>query len=93
MPDRIREDGLQLLRAIKERHEERNPEEPLREGAEVEPGVVAYKVGLAPGSRYYELIVDELEIEGALEPLRRANSGIGDLLFRITRWGLEMMDK
>ncbi len=93
MPDRIREDGLQLLRAIKERHEERNPEEPLREGAEVEPGVVAYKAGLAPGSRYYELIVDELEIEGALEPLRSTNSGRGDPLFRITRRGLKMMDR
>lgn len=93
MPDQIREDGLRLLRAIKERHAERSLEEPLREGTEVEPGVVAHEVGLDTGSRYYKLIVDELEIKGALEPLQRTNSGTGDSLFRITRRGLEMVDQ
>jgi len=46
----VHRDAMALLRAMKERHDHHNPEEPLSEGARLAPELVSERVGVEPGT-------------------------------------------
>jgi hypothetical protein len=58
----------QILRAVKELHEEQNPGAPLSPGTPIAPHVAAERIGISPIGRWYAAAVEYLEEEGALEP-------------------------
>jgi hypothetical protein len=57
----------QILRGVKELHEEHNPGEPLSPGTPVAPHAVAERIGISPVGRWYAATLRYLEEEGALE--------------------------
>ena len=58
----------QILRGVKELHEEQNPGAPLSPGTPIAPHVVAERIGISPIGRWYAAALEYLEEEGALEP-------------------------
>ncbi len=65
--DLTRRLAQQILRAVKELHEEQNPGEPLSPGAPVAPHVAAEHIGISPVGRWYAAALEYLEEEGALK--------------------------
>ena len=65
--DLTRRLAQQILREVKELHEEQNPAEPLSPGAPVAPHVAAEHIGISPVGRWYAAAVEYLEEQGALE--------------------------
>jgi hypothetical protein len=57
----------QILRGVKELHEEHNPGEPLSPGTPVAPHAAAERIGISPVGRWYAATLRYLEEEGALE--------------------------
>jgi hypothetical protein len=86
-----RRDAMVLLRAMKERHDQHNPEEPLSEGTRLAPELVAERVGLEPGTLRYERALRYLVSEGALVWEQRLGGAPGVDFYVITRRGLEML--
>jgi hypothetical protein len=75
--DLTRRLAQQLLRAVKELHEEHNPGEPLSPGAPVASHVAAERIGISPVGRWYAAAVQYLEEQGALEPTPRSSNVVG----------------
>jgi hypothetical protein len=57
----------QILRGVKELHEEQNPGAPLSPGTPIAPHAAAERIGISPIGRWYAAL-EYLEEEGALEP-------------------------
>ncbi len=77
--DLTRRLAQQILRAVKELHEEQNPGEPLSPGAPVATHVAAEHIGISPVGRWYAAALKYLEEEGALEPnVRPGEVGVGE---------------
>jgi hypothetical protein len=88
--DRIREDALRLLQAAYERHQAADTVAPQEA---VDPSVVAYHVGLEPGSRYYSLLMDYMEDEDWLERDPNPRDAVSVPTYLITERGLGMLDE
>jgi hypothetical protein len=58
----------QILRGVKELHEEHNPGAPLSPGTPVAPHAAAERIGISPIGRWYAAALEYLEEQGALEP-------------------------
>ena len=89
-PLEARRDAMALLRAMKERHDQHNPEEPLSEGTRLAPELVAERAGLEPGTLRYERALRYLVSEGALVEEQRLGGAPG-WISTDTRRGLEML--
>lgn len=74
--DLTRRRAEQILRGIKELHEEQNPNAPLSPGIFVAPHIAAQRIGLSPIGRWYAEALEHLEEEEALEPNPRAGSNV-----------------
>jgi hypothetical protein len=85
-------DALVLLRAVKEHHDRLEPGEPLTDGTRVAPELVAKRVDLEPETLRYERAVRYLVREGALVWVARLGGVPGVDLYRITEYGLEMLE-
>ncbi len=72
--DLTRRLAQQILRGVKELHEEQDPSEPLRPGTPVAPHAAAEHIGVSPIGRRYAAAVEYLEEEGALEPTPRTRN-------------------
>jgi hypothetical protein len=68
----------QILRGVKELHEEHNPSEPLGPGMPVAPHAAAERIGISPVGRWYAAALKYLEEEGALTPNMRPGEVKGD---------------
>ena len=83
----------QILRGVKELHEEHNPGEPLSPGAPVAPHVAAEHIGISPVGRWYAAALKYLEEEGALEPTPRTrNDDVGAPRYVLGERGPELME-
>ncbi len=58
----------QILRGVKELHEEQNSGTPLSPGTPIAPHAAAERIGISPIGRWYAAALEYLEEEGALEP-------------------------
>jgi hypothetical protein len=91
--DLTRRLAQQILRGVKELHEEHNPGEPLSPGAPVAPHVAAEHIGISPVGRWYAAAVEYLEEQGALEPTpRTGNVVVGAPRYVLGERGLELME-
>jgi hypothetical protein len=88
-----RRDAMALLRAMKERHDQHNPEEPLSEGTRLAPELVSERVGVEPGTLRYERALRYLVNEGALVWEERLGGAPGVDFYLITQRGLEMLSR
>ena len=69
----------QILRGVKEVHEEQNPGAPLSPGTPIAPHAAAERIGISPVGRWYAAALAYLEEEGALEPnVRPGKVVVGD---------------
>ena len=68
----------QILRGVKELHEEQDPSEPLRPGTPVAPHAAAEHIGISPVGRWYAAAVEYLEEQGALGPTPRTRNVVGE---------------
>jgi hypothetical protein len=68
MDDLTRRLAEQILRGVKELHEEENPGTPLVPGTPVAPHAAVEHIGISPVGRWYAAVLEYLEEEGALEP-------------------------
>ena len=66
----------QLLRGVKEVHEEQTPGAPLSPGTPIAPHAAAERIGISPIGRWYAEALEYLEEEGALESNARAGSKV-----------------
>jgi len=82
----------QILRGIKELHEEQHPSEPLIPGIPVAPHSVAERIGISPVGRWYAAALEYLEEEGALKPNLRTGAIEGDPRFVLGERGPELME-
>ncbi len=67
----------QILRGVKELHEEHTPSEPLVPGTPVAPHAAAERIGISPVGRWYAAALRYLEEEGALEPNQATDDAVG----------------
>jgi hypothetical protein len=81
----------QILRGIKELHEEQNPSEPLIPGIPVAPHAAAERIGISPVGRWYAAALEYLEEEGALELNVRPSDVMGDPRYVLGTRGPELM--
>ena len=84
---------MALLRAMKERHDQDNPEEPLSKGTRLAPELVSECVGVEPGTLRYERALRYLVSEGALVWEERLGSAPGVDFYLITRRGLDRLSR
>ena len=87
----VDKDALALLLAMKEHHEQHNPDAPLSDGTRLAAELIAERVGLKLGTLRYERAVRYLIREGALTWEGRLGNVPGVDLYRITERGLEML--
>ena len=66
----------QILRGVKEVHEEQNPGAPLTPGTPIAPHAAAERIGISPVGRWYAAALAYLEEEGALESNVRAGGKV-----------------
>jgi hypothetical protein len=90
--DLTRRLAQQILRGVKELHEEQNPSEPLRPGTPVAPHAAAERIGISPIGRWYAAAVEYLEEQGALEPNLRTDNFAGDPRYALGARGPELID-
>ncbi len=90
--DLTRRLAQQILRGVKELHEEHNPGEPLSPGAPVAPHVAAEHIGISPVGRWYAAALKYLEEEGALEPTPRTGNVVGEPRYVLGERGPELME-
>ena len=81
----------QILRGIKELHEEQNPSEPLIPGIPVAPHTAAERIGISPLGRWYAEALEYLEEEGVLELNVRPSDVMGDPRYVLGARGPELM--
>ena len=83
----------QILRGVKELHEEQNPGEPLSPGAPVATHVAAEHIGISPVGRWYAAAVEYLEEQGALElTARTRNVDVGAPRYVLGERAPELME-
>lgn len=87
----VDKDALALLQAMKEHHDQHNPDTPLAGGTRLAPELVAEQVGMDPETLRYERAVGYLVREGALVWEERLGTVPGVDFYRITRRGFEMI--
>jgi hypothetical protein len=74
--DLTRRFAEQILRGVKELHEEQNPGVPLSPGTPIAPHAAAERIGISPIGRWYAAALEYLEEEGALEPNVRPGKAV-----------------
>jgi hypothetical protein len=84
----------QLLRGVKELHEEHNPGVPLSPGTPVAPHAAAERIGISPIGRWYAAALEYLEEEGALESSGRPGKkeSWGAPLYVLGKRGVELLE-
>jgi hypothetical protein len=83
----------QILRGVKEFHEEHNPSEPLVPGTPVAPHAAAERIGISPVGRWYAAALAYLEEEGALEPnVRPGKVVVGDARYVLGERAPELLE-
>jgi hypothetical protein len=87
----VETDALALLRAMKEHHDQHNPDVPLTDGTRLAPELVAEHAGLEPDTLRYERALRYLMREEALVWEERVGSVPGVDFYGVTRRGLEML--
>jgi hypothetical protein len=90
--DLTRRLAQQILRAVKELHEEQNPGEPLSPGAPVATHVAAEHIGISPVGRWYAAAVEYLQEEGALELNQRTDNAVGQARYVLGERGPELLE-
>ena len=84
----------QILRGVKELHEEQNPGAPLSPGTPVAPHAAAQRIGISPIGRWYAAALDYLEEEGALEAnVRPGDDVLGDSRYVLGERGPELLER
>jgi hypothetical protein len=81
----------QILRGIKELHEEQNPSEPLVRGTSVAPHAAAERIGISPVGHWYAEALEYLEEERVLERNVRPSDVVGDPQYILGARGPELM--
>ena len=87
----VDKDALALLRAMKDYHEDHNPETPISEGTLLAPELAAEHAELETDSLRYERVVGYLVREGALVWDERVGTVPGVDFYRITQRGVELL--
>ncbi len=90
--DLTRRRAEQILRGLKELHEEQNPSEPLVPGTPVAPHAAAEHIGISPVGRWYAAAVKHLEEEGALELNQRTDNAVGQARYVLGERGPELLE-
>jgi hypothetical protein len=90
--DLTRRLAQQILRGVKELHEEHNPGEPLSPGTPVAPHAVAERIGISPVGRWYAATLRYLEEEGALELTPRTRNVVGAPRYVLGERAPELME-
>jgi len=86
MQDRIEQNALGLLHAIREHHPD------IYAGAWVNPYTAALEAGLDPDSIHYRVAMEYLQAEDVLEEAEESRElGGGGPLYTITLRGMEML--
>jgi hypothetical protein len=86
MQDRIEQNALELLHAIREHHPD------LYAGAWVNPYTAALEAGLDAESTHYRVAMEYLQAEDVLEEVEESRElGGGGPLYTITLRGMEML--
>jgi hypothetical protein len=85
MQDRIEQNALELLHAIREHHPD------IYAGAWVNPYTAALEAGMDPDSPYYREAMEYLQAEDALERAEETRELAGSHLYTITLRGMEML--
>jgi hypothetical protein len=79
----------QILRGVKELHEEQNPNTPLSPGTPVAPHAAAEHIGISPVGRWYAAALKE---EGALDPNPRPGNAVGQARYVLGERGPELLE-
>ena len=87
MQDRIEQDALELLHAIRVHHPD------IYAGAWVNPHTAALEAGLDPDSSSYREAIWYLEAEDVLELAEESRELEGSPLYTITLRGMEMLQE
>jgi hypothetical protein len=82
----------QILRGVKELHEEQNPNTPLSPGTPVAPHAAAEHIGISPVGRWYAAALKYLEEEGALDPNPRPGNAVGQARYVLGERGPELLE-
>ena len=82
----------QILRGIKELHEEHTPSEPLVPGTPVAPHAAAEHIGISPVGRWYAAALTYLEEEGALQPNPCTGKAVGQARYVLGERGPELLE-
>jgi hypothetical protein len=90
--DLTRRLAQQILRGVKELHEEHNPGEPLRPGTPVAPHAVAERIGISPVGRWYAATLRYLEEEGALELNVHTGNAVGGARYVLGERAPELLE-
>ena len=85
MQDRIEQNALELLDAIREHHPD------IYAGAWVNPYTAALEAGMDPDSSSYGEAMEYLQAEDALERAEETSELEGGSLYTITLRGMEML--
>ena len=85
MQDRIEQDALELLHAIRVHHPD------IYAGAWVNPHTAAQEAGVDPDSAHYRVAMEYLQAEDALERVEESSELEGSPLYTITLRGMEML--
>ena len=67
----------QILRGVKDLHEEHNPSEPLSRGTSIVPHAGAEHIGISPVGRWYATAVKHLQEDGATDGLTTSGERSG----------------
>ena len=87
MQERIEQNALELLHAIRVHHPD------IYAGAWVNPHTAALESGVDPDSAHYRVAMEYLETEEALERTEESSELEGGQLYTITLRGMEMLPK
>ncbi len=90
--DLTRRHAEQILRRVKELHEEQTPSVPLVPGTPVAPHAAAEHIGISPVGRWYAVAVKYLEVEGALELNQRTDNAVGQARYVLGERGPELLE-
>jgi hypothetical protein len=81
----------QILRGIKELHEEQNPSAPLVPGMPVAPHAAAERIGISPVGHWYAEALEYLEEEEVLERNVRPTDVLGEPQYFLGARGPDLM--
>ena len=88
MQERIEQNALELLQAIREHHPD------IYAGAWINPYTAALEAGLDPDSPYYRKAMEYLQAEDVLQEAEESRElGRGGPLYTITLRGMQMLQE